>query len=178
MIDLDKELLELFNKERMIAFFDFQVLQSNTDSYSGLCKISQPKSGSQQSQYVSLLFLIDAPDDTAWQQVDTYASRLDWNAFQRELAEVVTVLPIPHLHKSTGIYFKEVDIYLNNRVSIAKRYVMNQLYPAISKIMGLKGGEMFFWDDIPEGKKELQGFTTEKELPRSIVERIKNFFGR
>jgi len=55
---------------------------------------------------------------------------------------------------------------------------MNQLYPAISKIMGLKGGEMFFWDDIPEGKKELQGFTTEKELPRSIVERIKNFFGR
>jgi len=178
MIDLDKELLELFNKERMIAFFDFQVIQGRADPYSGLCKISQPKSGSRQSQYISLLFLIDAPDDTAWRQVDTYASRLDWNAFQRELAEVVTVLPIPHLHKSTGIYFKEVDIYLNNRVAIAKRFVMNQLYPAISKVMGLKGGEMVFWDDIPENKKELQSITMEKGTPRSIVERIKNFFGQ
>lgn len=177
MIDLDQELLELFNKERMIAFFDFQVFPDKGDPCSGLCKISQPKSGSRKSRYISLLFLIDTPHDMAWKHVDAYAGRLDWNAFQHELPGAVTVLPIPHLHRSTGIYFKEVDIYINSSVSTEKRYIANQLYPAVVKIMGLKGGEMVFWDDIPENRQELQRVTIERESNPSLVERIKNFFG-
>ena len=177
MIDLDRQLLDLFKKERMLAFFDFRVHLGDAEPLSGLCKISQPKGGSQQPQYLSLLFLIDTPDDTAWQQVDAYTEHLDWNAFMRELPGVVTVLPIPHLHRGAGIYFKEVDIYLDSSVTIAKPYVMSTLYPAILRVVGLTGGEVVFWDVVPEGKQELQGFALEKESSCSVVQRLKDFFG-
>lgn len=177
MIDLDRQLLDLFNKERMLAFFDFQVKLGEAEPHSGLCKVSQPKGGGRQSQYLSLLFLIDTPSDTAWQQVDAYAGHLDWNAFERELPGVETVLPIPHLHGGAGIYFKEVDIYLNSSVFIVKHYVMNHLYPAVLRVMGLKGGEVVFWDDVPERKQGLQDFALEKDPSRSVVERLKDFFG-
>lgn len=177
MIDLDRELIELFNKEQMIAFFDFQVTRGEGAPNTGLCKISRPKSGARQSQYISLLFLIDTPEKSDWQQVDAFLGNLDWNTFQHELPGVVSVLPIPHLDKSSCIYFKEVDIYLTNSVSLGKSYVKNLLYPAVLRVMEINCGEMVFWDDIPECKPEVQGLSTENKSPGSIVERFKNFFG-
>ncbi len=178
MIDLDRELLELFNKERMIAFFDYQVPQGEAPPLSGLCKISQPKSGTRQSRYVSLLFLMDTPDDVARQQVEAYVGWLDWNTFQHELRGVETVLPIPQVHKGSGIYLKEVDIYLDSGVSIVKQFVLNQLYPAILRVMRIRGGELVFWDDVTENRQGLQDLALEKESNRSIVERLKDFFQR
>ncbi len=177
MIDLDRQLLELFNKERMLAFFDFRVRLGDAEPLSGLCKISQPKGGGQQSQYLSLLFLIDTPDESAWHRVDAYTEHLGWDAFMRELPGVVTVLPIPHLHRGAGIYFKEVDIYVDSSVTIAKHYVMDKLYPAILRVAGLTGGEVVFWDVVPEDKQELQGFALEKESSCSVVQRLRDFFG-
>lgn len=177
MIDLDRQLLELFKKERMLAFFDFRVQLGDAEPLSGLCKISQPKGSSRQSQYLSLLFLFDTPQAADWQQVDDSIGRLDWNAFLSELAGVVTVLAIPPLHRGTMIYFKEVDIYLDSGVAIGKRYVINELYPAILKVMKLTGGEVVFWDGVPEDKQELQGFAFEREPSRSMVARLKEFFG-
>lgn len=177
MIDLDRQLLELFKKERMLAFFDFRVHPGGAEPLSGLCKISQPKGGSRQSQYLSLLFLIDTPNATDWQQVDDYTGHLNWDALMRELPGVVTVLPLPNLHRGTGIYFKEVDVYLNITETIVKHYVLNKLYPAILRVMKLTGGEVVFWDDVPESKQELQGLALEKEGSPSVVARLKDFFG-
>ncbi len=177
MIDLDRQLRELFKKERMLAFFDFRVSLGGAEPLSGLCKISQPKGGSPQPQYLSLLFLIDTPNATDWQQVGDYTGHLNWDAFLRELPGVETVLPLPHLHRGTGIYFKEVDIYLNSAEQITKPYVLSKLYPAILRVMKLTGGEVVFWDDVPESKLELQGLALGKEGGRSVVARLKDFFG-
>ncbi len=177
MIDLDRQLVELFKKEQMLAFFDFRVPLADAEPLSGLCKISQPKGGGQQPQYLSLLFLIDTPSAMAWQQVDKYAGHLEWDGFRHELPGVETVLSIPHLHRGSGFYFKEVDIYLKGTATLSKHYVLNKLYPAIMKVMRLTGGEVVFWDDVPESRQKLQGFAVEKEPSRSVVERLKDFLG-
>lgn len=177
MIDLERQLLELFNKERMLAFFDFQVRIGESEPYSGLCKISQPKGGGSQSRYLSLLFLIDTPSDTAWQQVDGYVKAVNWNTFEGELPGVTTVLPIPHLHGGTGLYFKEVDLYLKSTVTVMRHFVMNRLYPAILRVMKVDGGEVVFWDDVPETRQTLKGFALNREPDRSVVDRLKDFFG-
>jgi len=113
----------------------------------------------------------------AWQQVDNYAGHLEWDGFRHELPGVETVLSIPHLHRGSGIYFKEVDIYLKGTATLSKHYVLNKLYPAILRVMRLTGGEVVFWDDVPESRQKLQGFAVEKEPSRSVVERLKDFLG-
>jgi len=177
MIDLTKQLIDLFNKEQMLAFFDFQVTPGGNEPVSGLCKISRPKGTGEQIQYVSLLFLIDTPTDAAWEQVNSFVSNIGWDAFKRELAGAETVLSIPHLIHKTGIYFKETAIYLSSSVTVSKYYVSNKLYPAILRVMGLRAGELVFWEDLPESKQEIKSLRSEKGSPQSLVARLKDFFG-
>jgi hypothetical protein len=177
MIDLSRQLIDLFNKEQMLAFFDFQLTLVGNEPVSGLCKISRPKGTGEQTQYVSLLFLIDTPSDALWEHVNTFVNHISWEAFKRELPMVDTVLSIPHLIHKTGIYFKETAIYLSSDHAVSKYYVSSKLYPAILKVMGLKAGELIFWEDLPESKQEINRLASEKGSPHSLVARLKDFFG-
>ncbi len=177
MIDLNQQLIDLFNKEEMLAFFDFQLSLSGNEPVSGLCKISRPKDTDQHTQYISLLFLIDTPNGAIWEHVNAYAENIDWSKFEAELPGIETVLSIPHLHHGTGIYFKETAIYLKSDAAASKYYVSNKLYPAILKIMGLRAGELVFWEDLPETKHQLKSVLAEKESSQSMLSRLKDFFG-
>jgi len=177
MIDVNQQLIDLFNKEKMLAFFDFRLNLSGNVPVSGLCKISQPKSTAERAQYLSMLFLIDTPNEAVWQQVEAFARNIGWNSFLREMPGVQTVLPIPTRHQGTGIYFKETDIFLEPDVVVSKAYVASKLYPAISKIIGLRAGELVFWDDLPEKQQAIRGMRSEQEPCQSLLSRLKDFFG-
>jgi hypothetical protein len=177
MIDLTRQLIDLFNKEQMLAFFDFQLTPAGNEPVSGLCKISRPKGKGEQTQYVSLLFLIDTPNDALWEHVNIFVNHIGWDAFRRELPGVDTVLSIPHLIHKTGIYFKETAIYLSGDITVSKYFVSNKLYPAILRVMALKAGELVFWEDLPESKEQIKGIAGAKESPQSLVSRLKDLFG-
>ena len=177
MLDLTRQFIDLFNKEQMLAFFDFQITPGGNEPVSGLCKISRPKGTGEQSQYVSLLFLIDTPTDELWEHVNTFVNHINWDAFRREVPMVDTVLSIPHLIHKSGIYFKETAIYLGGDLSVSRYYVSSKLYPAILKVIGLKAGELVFWDDLPESKQKIKGIATGKVSHQSLVSKLKDFFG-
>ena len=177
MIDLNQQLIDLFNKEEMLAFFDFGLSLSGNEPVSGLCKISRPKDTDHHTQYISLLFLIDTPNGAIWEAVHAYADNIGWSKFEAELPGIETVLSIPHVHHGIGIYFKETAIYLNSDAAASKYYVSNKLYPAILKIMGLRAGELVFWEDLPETKHDLKSVLAEKESSQSMLSRLKDFFG-
>jgi hypothetical protein len=177
MIDLITQLIDLFNKEQMLAFFDFQVTPGGNEPVSGLCKISMPKGADEQSQYVSLLFLIDTPNDTVWEHVNAFVNNIGWDAFRRELPGAETVLSIPHLIHTTEIYFKETAIYLSSNVTVSKYYVSSKIYPTVLRVTGLRPGELVFWEDLPESKREIKGLGSEEGTPHSLVARLKDFFG-
>jgi hypothetical protein len=177
MIDLKEQLLDLFKKEQMLAFFDFQLRLGGNEPLSGLCKISRPKGSGEQGQYISLLLLIDTPNETVWRQVDTFTNAIGWNAFRGEMPGVQTVLPIPNFHRGAGMYFKEADIYLDGDVVVSKGYVSTKLYPAILRVIGLKGGELVYWENVPERKQEFTDIAPEKESSQSLFGKLKEFFG-
>lgn len=177
MIDVTQQLIDLFNQEEMLAFFDFQLNFSGNKPVSGLCKISRPKDTDHHTQYISLLFLIDTPNRALWEAVHAYAENIDWSAFEAELPGIETVLSIPHLHHGIGIYFKETAIYLKSDAAASKYYVSNKLYPAILKLMGLRAGELVFWEDLPEAKHNLESVLAEKGSSQSTLSRLKDFFG-
>jgi hypothetical protein len=177
MIDVNRQLIDLFNKEKMLAFFDFRLHLGGNEPVSGLCKISRPKGTGEQAQYLSLLFLIDTPNEVILEEVDAFARNIGWNTFQGAMPGVQTVLPIPTRHQGSGIYFKETDIFLNNDVVVSKAYVASKLYPAISRVIGLRAGELVFWDDLPEKKQALRGVSPEEEPGQSLLSRLKAFLG-
>jgi hypothetical protein len=177
MIDLSRQLTDLFNKEQMLAFFDFRFTPVGHEPVSGLCKISRPKGTGEQTQYVSLLFLIDTPNDESWEHVNAFVNLINWEAFRRELPMVDTVLSIPHLIHKTDIYFKETAIYLSSNFAVSKYYVSSKLFPAISKVVGLQAGELIFWEDLPESKQEIRHLVPEKGPSHSLVARLRDFFG-
>lgn len=177
MIDVNQQLIDLFNKEKMLAFFDFWLDLGGNEPVSGLCKISRPRGAAVEAPYISLLFLIDTASEGIQRQVDAFARRIDWNTFCQVLPGVQTVLPIPTSHQGSGIYFKEADIYLNSDVVVTKAYVSNKLYPAISKVTGVRAGEMVFWDDLPEKAQGIRGIMPEEKAGRSVISRLKDLFG-
>jgi hypothetical protein len=178
MIDVNQQLIDLFNKEKMLAFFDFQLNLGGDEPVSGLCKISRPKGTGEQAQYISLLFLIDTPNEAVGQQVDAFTRNIGWNSFRGALPGVQTVLPIPTRQQGAAIYFKEADIYLNHDVVVSKAYVASKLYPAIAHVTGLRVGELVFWDDLPEKKQASHCLVPGGKTGQSIISRLKNFFDR
>ncbi len=176
MIDVNQQLIDLFNKEEMLAFFDFQLRLGGNKPESGLCKISTPKGTEQHAQYISLLFLIDTPAPAAWEQVHAYAESIKWDNLKSELPGIETILSIPHQHHGIGIYFKETAVYLARDVVVSKYFVSSKLYPAVVKVMGLHAGEMVYWEDSPERNQKTTSVVPGTE-PTSLLMRLKEFLG-
>jgi hypothetical protein len=176
-IDLDKQLIDLFNKEEMLAFFDFQLTIKSGERVSGLCKISKSKEKDSNSKYFSLLFVIDTPDDASRKDVKSYVESINWDILQIDLPQVENVFSIPHANIDNRYYFKEVYIIVGRNTEIMKPYVIDRLYPAIKKIEGIECGEIVFWDDSPEKTqfpKEI--IISERKSGRSLSEIVKRFF--
>lgn len=181
VIDARQQFIDLFNSEEMLAFFDFQVKLASGGLAQGLCKVSKPKGGGnivKHGQYFSLLFLIDTPDDTTWRGVTEYVKKINWDYLGKQLPGIQTVLSIPHLHPEAGFFFKETDVYVTSTFELSKTFVMGKLYPAIQQTTGFKTGELTFWEDLPQDRKD----TASRPLARrvgagSFVERLREFLG-
>jgi len=167
-IDLDLELSDLFNKEEMLAFFDFHFVAGNRE-YSGLCKISDPKEHENRSTYYSLLFLIDVPEEEMRKEIDALMAGMDWDQFRRYLPHVESVMPLPVHRPVKGAHVTETYVYVTAPNTPPDIYVRHELYPAIQRVTGFKGGELVVWkemSEIVEMARDLGG--PDKPLPPSL----------
>jgi hypothetical protein len=178
ILDLNQELMSVFNKEEMVAFFEFTFSGGDNEVYSGLCKIAHPKKEGGKLTYFSLLFITDVPDSKKWSDMETLMAKIDWNRFARYLPHVDSVLSIP-IHKSIkGVYLRETTIYVTNTKPSLKSYLVNDLYPAILKVTGFNAEEPVFWGDQPAGKTAAEmSLSAEIRPEASFLERLKNLFG-
>lgn len=156
-IDLDLELSELFNKEEMLAFFDFHFPFGENEVLSGLCKISDPKEHEDRSTYYSLLFLIDVPEGKTHEDVDSLMAGVDWDQFRRYLPHVENVMPLPIHHTVKGVHVTETYVYTTAPDTPPDIYVRHELYPAILRVTGFKGGELVIWSEIADMASDLGG---------------------
>lgn len=153
IVDVRRQFIQLFAKEEMLAFFDFSLVLGERGSVAGLCKIAKPRGTPQGDSYLSLLFLIDAPDEETQEQVTRYARGIPWKDLERHLSGVQTVLSIPHLRPGMGFFYKETDIYFSGRKDLSKPFLSGSLFPAILKVTGFTAQELVFWEDLGERKE-------------------------
>ncbi|MHC1729581.1 MAG: hypothetical protein AB9866_26855 [Syntrophobacteraceae bacterium] len=151
MIDLDEELLSLLENDEMFAFFDFSLTLPEERTVSGLCKISRPKSADFQSYYISLLFMIDAAESRVCHVIDEHINQINWEDLRDSMPEIISILSMPYLSERSGIYFREIDIYL--AVDKLTRPFIARFHPLLAGAMGLKAETPTYWDDMPQDGK-------------------------
>lgn len=101
IIDLKQQLIGLFEKEEVLAFFDFELMVDPGLSVQGLCKISEPKVGASMSNYLSLLFIVDVINDATEAKVDSYINGIFWHEFKKRLNGIDMIVRIPHVNYGT-----------------------------------------------------------------------------
>lgn len=149
-IDLHQQFIEVFNREEMLAFFDFRAETGRDCFATGLCKISKPKEGASNTHYFSLLFIIETPDEETWRTVDAWFSSIDWETLRSCLPEFESVLSIPFtLQQFTGNFFQEIDIYVREDTPPSRSFILGALFPAVRSVSGMEAGEPVFWEDLP-----------------------------
>jgi hypothetical protein len=177
-IDLYQEFIDVFHKEEMLAFFDFLTHGGAADSLSGLCKISRPKPGKADSRYLSLLFIVDTPDEDAWKKAEARFAEIDWDGLRDRLPEFESALSIPFsLREFTGNYFQEIDVYLKNNTAVSRSFIVGALCPAIFSVARLRAGEPVFREDLPDAEKDMkESLLVDKGRGDSLVSRLRDFF--
>jgi hypothetical protein len=177
-IDLYREFIDVFHKEEMLAFFDFRAEAGAAGPLSGLCKISRPKPGKADSRYLSLLFIVETPDEKAWKEAETRFGEIDWEGLRDRFPEFESALSIPFtLREFTGNYFQEIDIYLKDTTVISRSFIVGTLCPSVFSVAGITAGDPVFREDLPDAEQDLtESLLVDKESGDSLVSRLRNFF--
>jgi hypothetical protein len=177
-IDLYRQFIDEFHKEEMLAFFDFQADTEHNGTLSGLCKVSRPKPGKSDSRYLSLLFIIETPDEQAWKEAQTRFGRIPWDGLQGRFPEFESALSIPFtLREFTGNHFQEVDIYLKEGTLISRSFILGTLCPSVFSVAGIRAGEPVFREDLPDSCKDPERAIQENNAPgASLVSRLRALF--
>jgi hypothetical protein len=175
IIDVKQQLIDLFEKENVLAFFDFQLTLDQKETIQGLCKIAEPKEGQSKSNYLSLFFIIDTSEEAKESTIDALIKGIAWGDFKKYMQGIDTVVSIPHVNYGTHHYIKEVELYLSPSQQATRAYLAGALYPAINKALGCRGGDLVFWDEIPFEKKNLE---IPQETDRSLIAQLIDYFKR
>ena len=168
-IDVMQELVELYQHEELLAFFEFSIERPGAAAVSGLCKISQPKADDTASlsdvgahsdqrerplektpaagpRYLSLTFMADAPDAASTATIEAAFAGLDRDAFQHALPSVDAVVPVPTMTRGAELHVRQYDLLLNPRLDPGETFVMERLLPALRSFAGLHAHHVVWWD--------------------------------
>lgn len=172
VIDLDEEFLDLLKREEIFAFFDFCLGLPADRTVSGLCKISRPKPADSGSHYFSMVFMLDAVDDTVCRAISEYFKVIDWEDLARSVPGIVSFAAMPYLSQHAGIYIKEVDVYLT--AGNLTRPFLEGFHSSLARGMKIRAENPIYWDDIPQEPKPVTSSETLSPTPfRSFLDRLR-----
>lgn len=175
-IDLKEEVYSLFKKEDTIAFFDFQILLDTEEPVSGLCKISRPKKSTSELNYLSLMFIIDTPNDHAWRHVNNSIKEFSKGTLDKELSEIQYTVSVPSVNVGQENFIKDYEIILKKHILPDKNFISRKLVPVIRSGLNIKNEEIMWWDDLLTEKEELlKSDMSEESANKSIFDKIMAF---
>ncbi|MEO8602267.1 MAG: hypothetical protein ABI629_06820 [bacterium] len=146
-INIDRELEELVASEEVLAFFDFMLPLQGEVVVEGLCKVSRPRERRSKSTYLSIFFIVDAPEAAQQRDVEARLKAVDWNAAGEQAPGVDCFVAIPNRGATGGLVLKEVDVFLDGNVSPDIAFVREVLQPAIARAADLRAGLVTVWDE-------------------------------
>lgn len=147
-VDLLREFVDLYDREEMLAFFEFRLERPGHPEVEGLCRISRPKDGRSNLYYLSLGFVVDTPDEATRVFVDAALARLDGDALRSAVPHVLEVLPVTVMPSGPESYMRQADILLDDGVAGDPSTVLAQLVPALAKVTGILPREVVRWGGV------------------------------
>ncbi len=144
-IDIIQEFVDLYKREEMLAFFEFRI--GGPNGTAGLCRISKQKGGATGPRYLSLTFMVDAPDERSRAAAETALNRIKDAAMQAALPAVSAVVPIPVMIHGAENYVRQVDVMLREATEIGKPFVKERLLPVVLRLTGMTAGAVEWWDE-------------------------------
>jgi hypothetical protein len=176
IIDLDKELSDLFRHEQLLGFFEFECRPAWREPLSGICKVSRLREGEAESRYFSLLFILDTPGEGDWAAADTILSPIEWERLRESLSGVTKVVAIPYSTFNKQYYLKELYFYVGPHADYQRPYVARVLFPALRALTGFELSAPVFMEDVPSKKPAGETSNSSPALAESsIIDRIKAF---
>jgi hypothetical protein len=173
-IDVTKQLQDVLKREEMLAFFDFRFDSETGKTISGLCKISRPRAGKARSKYVSLSFIMDTPNGEARGEARSKIERVRWENLKGQLVGLEDLLVLPSTDLGSGDFVvSELDLYVDGGVELERKYVFDELHPAIVKTVGITSGTpVYFLDALPDAEP-LPGESAVQTRGNSLVQKLK-----
>lgn len=144
-VDLLREFVDLYDREEMLAFFEFRLERAGAGEIDGLCRISKPKDGRSNLYYLSLGFVVDTPDEATRDFVDAALAKLDGDALRSAVPNVVEVLPVTAMPTGPESYVRQADILFDDSSPADEAAVLALLVPALARITGLQPRELVRW---------------------------------
>ena len=150
-IDLQQQMIDLFEQEDMVAFFDVShdyVEDDVKSTLEGLCKITKPKDNLSGTDCIFMTFIFDTPDEKHWAKADALVQEVSWESLADEVEELDSILSMPtDSLADSGHYLKQLDIYLAANTTVGKAFLSSKLLLPLEKISGLKSRNLSFWED-------------------------------
>ncbi len=145
-IDILKDFVSLYDREEMLAFFQFRCARADGAAVCGLCRISKPK-GRAGFSYLSLTFMADAADDGARAAVDDVLTRIEAEDFRSMLPAIATIVPVPAMCNDSENYVRQLDAMLRPHIDPGKPFLAERLLPALRTVMQIETGSVVWWAD-------------------------------
>ena len=168
-----RECAALFNQEDTLAYFDFQFPCGGGHTAEGLCRIAHPKKSTGGAEYVSLVFVIDTPQESAREQALAVLKKLGSGVLETMLPEIFSVVSVPPAGCAQQIHIKQFDLMLKEIFTASPEFISRRLYPALSGALNLSAGELGWWEDMRIKKPPAAGSREpEKQTPKSFIGRL------
>jgi hypothetical protein len=145
-IDIMQEVIDLYGREEMLAFFDFGIERAGQAPLSGICRISKPKDQGQ-LRYLSLVFVVDTPDVASQRFVPKLLGKLDSDALRAHVAELAEAVVMPASASRPENYVQQIDLLLDADVEPDQSFISAKLLPAIRNLTGLHTSELVWWNE-------------------------------
>ena len=181
--DIHQDLLDLFKSEDFIAYFELSVTAPGQPPISGLCKISRSKKeevyDAGHSGYLSLILIMDTPDDESHRAVRGVMYGFDEDSLRRFLPELDMMIPMPDINVGSHMYVKHVDVTLKTKSFDERSLIMDRIVPFFRECLNAEVSNIEWWEDrVRPAAVSKRKAVQNKQEPDSLFNKVKRLLGR
>lgn len=152
----DKKLLEILQKEKFLAFFDFCKIGENGNSeIDGLCKVAQP-SDKEIVDYLSLTFIFDTPSEGKVALAKRIMANFTTAVFRKTIPSVYAITSVPCSMKVAENYLHQIDVVFEGSIELETRELIKQIVYVVRTAAGLDTEIPQWWDDEAPAPKHTE----------------------
>lgn len=143
----DKKLLEILQKEKFLAFFDFcKTGDDGASEIDGLCKVAEPAEKSF-AEYLSLTFIFDTPSEGKVALAKRIMANFTTASFKRVIPSVRAITSVPCSMRVAENYVHQIDVIFEGIITADVKELIRQMVFVVRSAGGLDTEVPQWWED-------------------------------